>query len=325
MSRRLLLLVALLGAGAAQAQQDYKRTLVPGRPLCLVWPGRDYVYHLDAAGSTRTPDATEFAAIEAAFDAWRALSSTCSDFRFIRGKDWQQKVDVGYDQEHPFDNYNVITFRERNCQDVAPADDACWQEETCGNVYQCWAHGGATIGLTTSSFSFKDGRVVDSDIELNAAESEWGGPAFLFTTVNGPPCGEGGPATTCVATDVQNTMTHEIGHVVGLDHVFSAGSTMEATASQGETSKRVIDVGSASGFCSTYPRGLPPTQCRIPEDPGLKLVAEGKGSGCGATTGGPALAALLLWTAGLLRRRGSGRKMGLASSSPQAVPDRRRG
>ncbi|RKH54757.1 myxosortase-dependent metalloprotease, MXAN_2677/MXAN_2678 family [Corallococcus llansteffanensis] len=323
MSRRLLLLAVLLGAAAAGAQQDYKRTLVPGRPLCLVWPGRDYVYHLDAAGSTRTPGDTEFAAIEAAFDAWRTLSATCSDFRFIRGEDWRQRVDVGYDEEHPFDNYNVVTFRERDCQDVAPADDACWEEETCGNVYQCWSHGGATIGLTTSSFSFKDGHVVDSDIELNAAETD-SGPTFLFTTVNGPPC-EGVPATNCVATDLQNTMTHELGHVVGLDHVFAAGSTMEATASQGETAKRVIDAGSAAGFCSAYPRGLPPTQCRIPEDPGLKLVAEGKGTGCAATAGGPSVAAVLLWAAGLVRRRRSGRAAGLASGGHEAAADGPRG
>ncbi|NBD10685.1 myxosortase-dependent metalloprotease, MXAN_2677/MXAN_2678 family [Corallococcus silvisoli] len=323
MSRRLLLLGWLLCAGAAGAQQDYRRTLVPGRPLCLVWPGRDYVYHLDAAGSSRTPGDTEVAAIEAAFDAWRALSATCSDYRFIRGEDWKLPVAVGYDQEHPFDNYNVITFRERNCQDVAPADDVCWQEETCGNVYQCWAHGGATIGLTTSSFSFKDGRVVDADIELNAAQSDYG-PGFLFTTVNGPPC-EGTLSTDCVATDVQNTMTHEIGHVIGLDHVFSAGSTMEATASLGETSKRVIDAGSAAGFCATYPRGLPPTQCRTPVDPGLKLVADGKGTGCDASSGGPALAAGLLWAAGGLRRRRSRRATGPLAGPLAAAPGSTRG
>ncbi|WP_223634647.1 myxosortase-dependent metalloprotease, MXAN_2677/MXAN_2678 family [Corallococcus sp. EGB] len=321
MSCRLLLLGMLLCAGAAGAQQDYKRTLVPGRPLCLVWPGRDYVYHLDAAGSTRTPGDSEVAAIEAAFDSWRALSGTCSDFRFIRGVDWTLPVEVGYDQEHPFDNYNVVTFRERNCQDVAPPEDACWAEETCGNVYQCWAHGGATIGLTTSSFSFKDGSVVDSDIELNAAETDYG-PSFLFTTVNGPPC-TGTPSTDCVATDVQNTMTHEIGHVIGLDHVFSAGSTMEATASQGETSKRVIDAGSAAGFCSTYPRGLPPTQCRIPEDPGLKLVADGRGSGCGTSAGGPALASVLLWGVALLR--GGRRSKASLSGPPRTAPGAMRG
>ncbi|NNB93608.1 matrixin family metalloprotease [Corallococcus exiguus] len=316
MSCRLLLLGVLLCAGAAGAQQDFKRTLVPGRPLCLVWPGRDYVYHLDAAGSTRTPGDTEVVAIEAAFDAWRALSSTCSDFRFIRGEDWSRPVEIGYDEEHRFDNYNVVTFRERNCQDVAPPDDACWAEETCGNVYQCWAHGGATIGLTTSSFSFKDGAVVDSDIELNAAETDFG-PSFLFTTVNGPPC-SGTPSTDCVAYDVQNTMTHEIGHVVGLDHVYSAGSTMEATASQGETSKRVIDAGSAAGFCSAYPRGLPPTQCRIPEDPGLKLVADGKGTGCGASAGGPGVAAVLLWGMALMRRgrRSAAPRAGLSGAAP---------
>jgi hypothetical protein len=323
-SWRLLLLGGLLCAGAAGAQLDYNRTLVPGRPLCLVWPGRDYVYHLDAAGSARTPGDSEFAAIEAAFDTWRAVSASCSDFRFIRGEDWTLPVTVGYDEEHPFDNYNVVTFRARNCPDIVPAEDPCWRAATCGNLYQCWSHGGATIGLTTSSFSFRDGRVVDSDIELNAAETQYG-PSFLFTTVDGPPC-QGEATTDCVAYDVQNTMTHEIGHVVGLDHVFAAGSTMEATAAQGETSKRVIDPGTAAGFCSTYPRGLPPNQCRTPQDPGLKLVAEGKGTGCDASAQGPFGVGLLLWVRALWRRRrGSGQATGKPAGPPGAALDGPRG
>jgi len=298
-TRSLVLAAALLAAvpvGAQDETSPFRRTVVPGRPLCLLWPGRDYVYHLDAAGNEATPGSSEVEAIEASFDSWRAVSGTCSDFRFLRGEDWSLPVAVGYDQEHRFDNYNIVTFRQQSCPDVVPADDPCWEAETCGNVYRCWEHGSATIGLTTSTFSFRDGRVLDSDIELNAAP---GGGGFLFTTVDSPQC-QGEPAPDCVATDVQNTMTHEIGHVVGLDHVQTPGSTMEATAPPGELQKRVIDLGSAAGFCSIYPRHLPPNQCLARQGRGLTLQAEGSGTGCAAAPGPLALGA---WLAALALSR----------------------
>ncbi len=302
----LVLSAAVLLAAPARAQEEedvpYRRTAVPGRPLCLLWPGRDYVYHLDAAGSERTPGNTEVAAIEASFDSWRALAGTCSDYQFHRGEDWSLPVKVGYDEEHPYNNYNIVTFRELSCPDVVPAEDPCWADEACGNVYRCWEHGSGTIGLTTSTFSFRDGRVLDSDIELNASRPG-GSFGFLFTTVDSPVCNAATPSTDCVAMDLQNTMTHEIGHVVGLDHVFNPGATMEATAPLGDTGKRVIDPGSAAGFCSIYPWGLPPNQCFVRQGAGLALKAEGRGTGCAAAPGPLALGAVLAALA-LSRRRG---------------------
>lgn len=297
-----VLAAALLAAVpvAAQEEPGYRRTVVPGRPLCLLWPGRDYVYHLDAAGNEATPGASEVAAIEASFDSWRRVAGACSDYRFLRGEDWSLPVAVGYDQEHPFDNYNVVTFRQQSCQDVVPAEDPCWEAESCGNAYRCWEHGSATIGLTTSTFSFRDGRVLDSDIELNAAPA---GGGFFFTTVDSPVC-EGAPSADCVATDVQNTMTHEIGHVVGLDHVALAAATMAASASPGELQKRTVDPGTAEGFCSIYPRHLPPNQCLVRQGRGLTLEAEARGTGCAAAPGPLALGA---WLAALVLARARGR------------------
>ena len=304
-------LVAGLLALTAQAQMGeepvYRRTMVPGHPLCLLWPVREYVYQLDAAGSARTPGDSEVTAIEASFDSWRRLSGTCSDFRFIRGDDRRAPVVVGYDPSRPGDNYNIITFRETSCPEVVASDDPCWDDESCGNTYKCWEHGDSTIGLTTSTFSFRDGRVLDSDIELNASVRA-DGSGFLFTTVDSPVC-ERGPAVDCVSTDLQNTMTHEIGHVVGLDHVFVRGATMEATAPLGETRKRIIDAGSAAGFCSIYPKHLPPTQCYVREGAGLALKAEGRGTGCAAAPGPRALMPLGLAVLALARgRRRTGRR-----------------
>ena len=294
--------VLVLASPPPAEAQEYRRTVVPGRPFCVVWPGREYLYRLDAAGSLRTPGDSEFAAIDAAVASWRSVSSTCSDYVFTRGPDLHNPQ-VGYRQDGG-ENENVITFREVDCNDIVLPDDPCLEDDTCANVHACWEHGGATIGLTTTTFSFRTGYILDADIEFNAAGD---GRGFLFTTVDSPQC-DGVRNTDCVGTDVQNTVTHELGHVVGLDHVPEVpGSTMEPTAHPGETRKRVIDVGSAAGFCDAYPRGLPPTQCG--ENPELgrhfQAISNGPWSGCG-TAPGSLLPMAALLGAGVARRRRGG-------------------
>jgi hypothetical protein len=297
-NRRLTLLLAVLLVAPAAGAQVYRRTVVPGKPLCLNWLSREYLFHVDSAGSLRTPRDTEFPAIDASFDTWRTLSATCSDFTFVRGPD-VSRPSVGYVLGE--DNQNVLTFRETACQDVVPFEDPCIEAETCANDYSCWEHGDLTIGLTTTTFSFKNGVILDADIELNASQPG-GNLGFLFTVVSSPLC-EGLPNPDCVGTDLQNTLTHEIGHAMGLDHVPEPLSTMEAAAPPGETNKRVIDAGTAAGFCDTYPRGLPPTQCTELGATGKKLSAQSAGTGCAAAPGallpGVLLGAWALW----LRRR----------------------
>jgi hypothetical protein len=306
-NHRLPLLLAVLLVAPAAGAQVYRRTVVPGQPLCLNWLSREYVYHVDSAGSLRTPRDTEFPAIDASFDTWRTLSATCSDFTFVRGPD-VSRPSVGYILNG--DNQNVLTFRETACQDVVPFDDPCLEAQTCANDYSCWDHGDLTIGLTTTTFSKGSGIILDADIELNASQPG-GNLGFLFTVVNSPVC-EGLPNPDCVATDLQNTLTHEIGHAMGLDHVFEPLSTMEAAAPPGETNKRVIDAGTAAGFCDTYPRGLPPTQCTELRMSGKKLSGLSAGTGCAAAPGallpGVLLSAWALW----LRRRA--RRAGRASA-----------
>ncbi|WP_224367247.1 myxosortase-dependent metalloprotease, MXAN_2677/MXAN_2678 family [Hyalangium versicolor] len=280
MSHRGLLLLAVLCVAPTAGAQSYRRTVVPGQPLCLNWLNRDFVYHVNAAGSLRTPRDTEFSAIDASFDSWRTLSATCSDFTFVRGEDVSNPT-VGYKVGE--ENQNIVTFREKACSDVVPYEDPCIEAETCGNDYSCWEHGDLTIGLTTTTFSFKTGVILDADIELNASQPG-GNLGFLFTTVSSPIC-EGLPSPECVATDVQNTMTHEIGHAIGLDHVFEPFSTMEASAPLGETQKRIIDAGSAAGFCDTYPRGLPPTQCTEALVPNRTLSGQNAGTRCAVAPG----------------------------------------
>ncbi len=298
MSQRWGLLLALLFVAPTAGAQVYRRTVVPGKDLCLNWISREFVYHIDAAGSLRTPRDTEFAAIDAAFDTWRTLSETCSDFTFVRGQD-VSRPSVGNDGQ------NVITFRETACQDVVPEEDPCHAENTCANDYACWEHGDLTIALTTTTFSRKTGVILDADIELNASQPG-GNLGFLFTTVSSPPC-EGLPSAECVATDIQNTMTHEIGHAMGLDHVMEPLSTMEPAAPIGETQKRIIDVGTAAGFCDTYPRGLPPTQCSDVGVSSKNLSAQSVGTRCAAAPG--SLLPGVLLSAWMLRARRGARQV----------------
>lgn len=276
--------------------------------MCLFWSQRLYVYSVDPAGNQRTPGDTEFPAIDASFQTWNGLAATCSDYAFQKGPA-AKKLAVEY-RQGASDNENIVLFRETNCNAVVAFDDVCWAENNCGNKFNCWDSGDATIALTTTTFSFRTGFIFDADIELNAAPHE-ASAGFLFTAVNSPPCQEGAVSASCVATDIQNTLTHEIGHVIGLDHSPDEGSTMEATAPIGETNKRALDPGTASGFCSMYPRSGPTPPCDVTGSSVRRIVAESRGTpsisavtGCSTTPGIAAALGLLVLSVMLVRRRG---------------------
>jgi hypothetical protein len=288
----------MLGA----TEPAYLRSLAKGTedlpvPICLAWIDRDITYIFDAAGSSQIDNDREFAAVKSAFAAWRALSDTCSDFRFQEGPR-QAQAPAGKNTE----TGNVIVFREVSCRGVAPQDNACWLDGSCSNVFHCWDESDLTIAITTTTHSKLTGKIYDADVEFNGAP-HLDGPGFVLTTVDSPACKFGSEASTCVALDVQNTMTHEIGHMLGLDHVEIAGSTMEPTAPVGEITKRVIDRGTADGFCLIYPRGQPPQPCDVRAQQSQTINVYTTGTmGCGCSNAGSwPLAMLAAGVIGLAR------------------------
>ncbi len=298
------LFVALLALPALAQDLPFRRTVAQTNgaiTTCVTWSTRELTWSMDTAGSAKTPGDTEFTAVDAAFATWQAVSDSCSDFKFVRGARILG-VDVGRNTE----GSNALVFREVACRDVVPGADPCLADGSCANKHKCWDHSDATIGLTTATYSTRTGIIYDADIEFNASP-HFDGTSFLFTTISSPPCAPGNESPSCAAYDVQNTATHEIGHVVGLDHVDTPTSTMAATAPLGEVSKRIIDLGTAEGFCKTYPRGQPPVPCDELASLRRRINAQNTGTfgcTCADATGLAPWLPLALLMAALRRRRG---------------------
>jgi hypothetical protein len=75
------------------------------------------------------------------------------------------------------------------------------------------------------------------------------GAAGTFSTEDVP---EGG------TVDVQNTVTHEAGHLIGFAHSPDPESTMFATAMLNETTKRDLTADDIQGMCDVFPLGHEP-------------------------------------------------------------------
>lgn len=107
-----------------------------------------------------------------------------------------------------------------------------------------WTHSSGILALTSVTFKASSGEIFDADIEMNSAE-------YRFTTTDND---------LQVLIDVQNTITHEAGHFVGLDHSAEPESTMYATAPLKETRKRSLHEDDIEGYCEIYPVAANPTR-----------------------------------------------------------------
>ena len=298
------LAAALLVLAAAPVAQGYVRTTTgPGGPG-LFWPPHGLTYQINVGAYAFAPGCTSAGAVadltRASFPAWMnarraGQASACTDFKFADGGD-TTVTKLGND------GVNLVVFRKGLCSAIttdplcaATATEA--QTNTCIQTHNCWSHGdGSIIALTTATFKVSSGELVDTDMELHgwngdvsAAATGWyftcGGPGVGICA--NPPYGSG----NCNWMDVGNTVTHEAGHMLGLDHVCTVQgnpdchpeAVMAPNAMAGETSKRRLAPDDVDGVCSIYP----------PAQPG--------GGGC--STGGAGGFSLLALAAALWRRR----------------------
>lgn len=278
--------VLLSGLLLGQSAPQYVRTKTNDAKHCFRWPvsagTRGRVSFVQSSTGDPTLGNGAFDAVSRSAQTWQAQLQACGNLDLTEGARSASRS-IGYLSGGS--NENLVLYRTRLCSAVVPAGDGCVSAGTCGNVYDCWDHSGSVVALTTSSYLEASGELVDADVELNAATA-------FPTVVDSPPCPVGAPSTSCVANDVQNAMTHELGHFLGLAHSPDSASTMYANEPIGETSKRVLDAGSKQFVCDVYPQGSASLDCSA------------SSSGCSSTgAAGDPVPGLVLLLAALVGRR----------------------
>lgn len=238
------------------------------------------------------PESPEGKAIRSSFDTWNN-EPTCSYLQLIYAGTTDQ-TEVGYDcREGGSWNTNQVNF----------VDD--------------WTYGSQNVvALTSVTYEVPSGRILDADIEFNDDQ-------FIFGVVTDP-------LTDQARFDIQNVMTHEVGHFVGLDHTLPEtytgdstfrDATMFAQTSAGEIIRRDLDDDDIAGICEAYPiEDAPEGACEIPEPDffaspedfdGTNVSCPESRRGCSCSSlparaerrGDVGLLGLLLATTLLLRRR----------------------
>jgi hypothetical protein len=279
----------------------------------LWWRGAPPVVHLEVNVGALTPGCASAAevlgAVAASLPVW---SPACTGFAFDVAAVPTTSTDVGYVKGGT--NQNLVVFRGGRCSDVVPANDPCTSGSagrTCADAYDCWddaLYGTSTIALTTVSYDARTGEILDTDVELRGWDGRNGTGTSL--TTGAPTLGEyftcaaaGAVCTTygqtaCVARDVQNTITHEAGHALGLAHSALRTATMYPVEPMGEILKRDLDPDDEAGVCAIYPAGVaagPDGTCGTSAGPPSSGGCSHAGSGSGAAAVLALLAAVARW------------------------------
>lgn len=141
-----------------------------------------------------------------------------------------------------------ITFVEAGLVDRSELGLKCSDEGTNESINlimwpEEWAYSNGIYALTSVTFNSKNGVIFDADIEFNER--------FNYTNTD---------SQQDTIVDVKNTLTHEIGHFLGLDHEDSIPeATMYSMAPEGELEKRDLHPDDIDGICAIYPTGQPAT------------------------------------------------------------------
>lgn len=288
-------LLAWLAIAALPAPATaWKQSTSGDSGVCLAWGDRSVTWRAASPLGGALGEEESLDAFRRSFAVWEAEG--CTDLRFVEGQ--RAKREAAFESGRQ--NSNVLLFRDRSCDSVVPAGDRCIADRSCANRYDCWEFDRTVIAMTTVTSSNCSGEIIDADIELNAA-------GFRFTAVDGPRCA-GQLQEGCVEMDLENTLVHEIGHLIGLDHSSDPEATMYRSASAGETIKRTLAADDRNALCAVYSKGravrtcggaLTPAQCEA------RRQRYESTSTCASAGGGAATASLVAAVAAALLRRRS--------------------
>ncbi len=308
MTRALRAAMAVALLAAAVPTPAYVRSTTeagqPARGLCLYWGARQVRFVVNATSATPAPCGSAAAATTLTAASFPAWSPACTDFGFVNGGTTAVTAVAN-------DGTNLVVFRSGLCQAAGCSGNAC------ASTHNCWDHDAmGTIALTTTTFVASTGQILDADMEIHGwnglSRPQATGSYLTCATPSSPPCtaipyGQ----TGCNFTDVGNVVTHEAGHMLGLEHTCVAsypapynycpnapdGTTMDPTMQPGETRKRVLTADDVAGVCAIYPLNAATVTCSSPSS----------SSGCGTAGGGTGSLGLLALGFLILRRRSSRR------------------
>ena len=265
--------VGLLGAPRADA---FLCTRAGADGPSLAWGPRTIELRRSGAGAEVAEADVERVAL-ASMAPWNLLD--CSDVSLVLGEPTVARL-AGFDWaagSGQAGNENLLVFRNDDPSDPVDA----------------WLHQLGALAITTVTFESNEGKLLDADIEVNDT-------SFSFTSCD--PEDDG----CAVDFDLQNTLTHELGHVLGLDHSADGAATMFASAPRSDTSKRTLSADDEAAICTVYPAGGPAGECfgvAREAPPNVRFEPTVCGAGAGAPTG---LALIALYFARPRTRRRGG-------------------
>jgi hypothetical protein len=228
-----------------RVEDEETECLVYGKKLH--WPTNCLSISIQRDGSDLSGiDAeTASAVIEAAFETWQ--SADCGggetpSFSVVNLGQVECRLHE-YNQHQP--NANIVLFR-----------DGDWPyPNTEGNQ----------LALTTTTYEFERGEILDSDVEFNTYQQRF---SVTDDVVSG--------------NDLASVATHEIGHFLGLSHTRDVDATMHKRGNLIPFSQRTLEADDIAGICEIYPPGDALSEtCRVSHgysgtcgDPAKEDVAE---------------------------------------------------
>ncbi|HWE30277.1 MAG TPA: hypothetical protein VHB97_19860, partial [Polyangia bacterium] len=262
--RRALAATIALAALASTASAYVRSRTAKGVPVA--WSGPCAQVTPDSAG---TPDMPFDQVVNVVHQSLNNWASAVGAEGYL-----QLAYETPMPMEAHLDGINTIKFRtDKWCHpNDAQQNNICYSAQAAGITTVFYVQDGSAHA----------GTILDADIELNDINFTF---AILPTTATADP--------NRPFADLENTLTHELGHLQGLDHTCNGATppqetdengnpppicnyatnspeikatTMYATAQPGETSKRMPKADDVAGIVNAYPAANAPSSMCEPTD-----------------------------------------------------------
>ncbi len=189
-------------------------------------------YRIHAGGLDSIPGDTENSAIQRSFDTWMAVrcNGEVPNLRLERGTDYENR-----DNGDEYDGDALVLDTAQNIVFfVTTAAD--WEVDQAIVAY-------------TNNLASEAGPIVTADMQINGVDYQWRA-ANAAGVSSGCAKPAQGAASTCY--DVGNTVLHEAGHFIGLNHVQCTDAVMYPSSTP-TTEIRQLSVHETTAICNLYP------------------------------------------------------------------------